>query len=65
MNKIVEDNSSWEPTVGATYEAFALPTGTVAYEGEDMKLVINDTLHVTVDGKVWRWTDILKPVGPG
>lgn len=27
-----------------------------------MKLVINDTFHVTVDGKVWRWTDILKPV---
>ncbi len=62
LNKIVEDNSRWEPTVGAMYEAFALPTGTVTYEGEDMKLVINDTFHLTVDGKVWRWTDILKPV---
>lgn len=62
LNKIVEDNSSWEPTVGATYEAFALPTGTVTYEGEDMKPVINDTFHATVDGKEWRWTDILKPV---
>lgn len=62
LNKIVEDNSSWEPTVGATYEAFALPAGTVTYEGEDMKPVINDSFKVEIDGKTWRWSDILKPI---
>ena len=61
LNKIVEDNSSWEPTVGATYEAFALPAGTVTYEGEDMKPVINDSFKVEIDGKTWRWSDILVP----